>query len=92
MAVKARAATVEGIETELPAPEPEARESLEALPREPGVDAGPASDDAGPESPESRALHPRSRAIRITRVKTNGKRRWSVDFLVRGPDLHLPRH
>jgi hypothetical protein len=43
-------------------------------------------DDGGTAMPLSRALHPRSRAIRITRVKTNGRRRWSVDFLVRKPD------
>jgi hypothetical protein len=43
-------------------------------------------DDGGPAAPLSRALHPRSRAIRITRVKTNGRRRWSVDFLVRKAD------
>jgi hypothetical protein len=42
--------------------------------------------DDGNAPPPSRALHPRSRAIRITRVKTNGRRRWSVDFLVRKPD------
>jgi hypothetical protein len=86
VAVTARAATAEGLETESPAPEPRVQESLEALPREPGNDTDPATAAA-----ESRALHPRSRAIRITRVNTNGKRRWSVDFLVRGADMHLPR-
>ena len=43
------------------------------------------------DAPPTRALHPRTRAIRITRVKTNGRRRWSVDFLVRQPDMHLPK-
>jgi hypothetical protein len=33
--------------------------------------------------PPARALPAGSRAIRITRVETNGRKRWSVDFLVR---------
>jgi hypothetical protein len=41
-------------------------------------------DVASPEPPAVRALHPLSRAIRISRVTAaNGRRRWSVDFLVR---------
>lgn len=42
--------------------------------------------DDTPAPPPTRALPARSRAIRITRVKTNGRKRWSVDFLVRGRD------
>jgi hypothetical protein len=45
-------------------------------------------DDGMSPPPMTRALHPRTRAIRITRVKTNGRRRWSVDFLVREPDAN----
>jgi hypothetical protein len=41
-------------------------------------------DAASPAAPMVRELHPLSRAIRISRVTTaNGRRRWSVDFLVR---------
>jgi hypothetical protein len=43
-------------------------------------------DDDTPAPPPTRALPARSRAIRITRVKANGRKRWSVDFLVRGRD------
>ena len=34
------------------------------------------------------ALPHRSRALRITTVKSNGRRRWAVDFLVREPDTN----
>jgi len=41
-------------------------------------------DAAAPAAPMVRELHPLSRAIRISRVTAaNGRRRWSVDFLVR---------
>jgi hypothetical protein len=62
---------------------PEAAPEREAPPREvPRVEI---VEDA-PVLPPTRALPARSRAIRITRVKTNGRKRWSVDFLVRGRD------
>jgi hypothetical protein len=77
--------------------EPNAGDTIEALPREPHDSRethetraahtnGHLFDDGHNPPPAARALHPRSRAIRITRVKTNGRRRWSVDFLVRKPD------
>jgi hypothetical protein len=60
---------------------------------EPEADAPPRDvprveivDDSIPAPPPTRALPTRSRAIRITRVKSNGRRRWSVDFLVRRQD------
>jgi hypothetical protein len=62
-------------------PEPEAPPG--DVPRVEVVEAVPAP---APVPAPTRALPARSRAIRITRVKTNGRRRWSVDFLVRGQD------
>jgi hypothetical protein len=93
VAVKARKASVlvatpEGVESAAGSPnEPLASGTLEPLPHDPHQGA---SDASGPKPQSARALHPKTRAIRITRVKTNGKRRWSLDFLVRAPDMHLP--
>jgi hypothetical protein len=75
-------------ETEVPTPEPSTSEALEARP---GDEREEADDDDRPDGPQARALHPRTRAIRLTRVRTNGKRRWSVDFLVRQRDEKQPR-
>ena len=41
--------------------------------------------DEAPAPQPTRALPARSRAIRITRVQTNGRKRWSLEFLVRRP-------
>src|SRR5262249_54160960 len=43
-------------------------------------------DARQPASPPSLDLPARTRAVRITKVKTNGKRRWVVDVLVKQPD------
>jgi hypothetical protein len=88
VAVKSRRAPAEVVEVETPTTEPPASETLEPLPGDPRDEA---NDADGGMSTLARALHPRSRAIRITRVKADGKRRWSVDFLVRGPDANQPR-
>jgi hypothetical protein len=37
-------------------------------------------------SQERAEMPKQSRALRITTVKSNGRRRWAVDFLVREPD------
>ena len=80
--------------TDVRTSEPPVSVTITPLPHEPrdardahgarGTNGHVFADGSAP--PPSRALHPRSRAIRITRVKTNGRRRWSVDFLVRKPD------
>jgi hypothetical protein len=44
-------------------------------------------EEHAPVAAEARAALPqRSRALRITTVKSNGRRRWAVDFLVREHD------
>jgi len=90
VAVKPRndPADVVASDAELATPEPPPRVTLEALPSEEREET---DDDDRPDAPEARALDPRTRAIRITRVRTNGKRRWSVDFLVRQRDANRPR-
>jgi hypothetical protein len=90
VAVKPRhgSSGVLGSEAELPNLEPPTGEMLEARPSDEREEA---DDDDRPDSPDVRALHPRTRALRITRVRTNGKRRWSVDFLVRQRDANQPR-
>jgi hypothetical protein len=75
-------------EAALPTLEPPTGEMLEARPSDEREEA---DDDDRPDSPDARALHPRTRALRITRVRTNGKSRWSVDFLVRQRDANQPR-
>jgi hypothetical protein len=73
---------------ELATPEPRTSEMLEPRPSDRHEET---DDDDRPSGPDARALHPRTRAVRITRVRTNGKRRWSLDFLVRQRDANQPR-
>jgi hypothetical protein len=77
--VKARRRVLERAVFERVAFEPEPEAPPREVPRVEIVEDVPAPAP-------TRVLPARSRAIRITRVKTNGRRRWSVDFLVRGQD------
>jgi hypothetical protein len=63
-----------------------AYEVLEDLHHDPRVEI---VDDVAPKAEPARAALPhRSRALRITTVKSNGRRRWAVDFLVRETDAN----